>query len=293
MNTISVLNIQEFEPEVEMSNFYSNDFKTHLHKNKNLFNKPHSHDFYLCVMFTKGIGTHEIDFNSYPVKAGSVFFLKPGQTHYWTFTKQPEGYIFFHTRDFYELHFTKSKLEQFPFYFTQENSPSLQLTNDETLFIEAKFKEINKEYYSSLTYVKQKIASLIHSTYIDLARYYTQTKPIQKIASVTYLNTLNDLEKAIDKYYKQEKSASFYANLLHITPKHLNRITKSTLGKTTTDLITERVLLESKRLMVHSTNSLSQISELLGYNDYAYFSKVFKLKTNMTPLAFKKGYQNR
>jgi len=56
-------------------------------------------------------------------------------------------------------------------------------------------------------------------------------------------------------------------------------------------LITERVLLESKRLIVHSDNSLSAIAEILGYEDYAYFSKVFKAKTNMTPLEFKKSYQ--
>jgi YesN/AraC family two-component response regulator len=53
----------------------------------------------------------------------------------------------------------------------------------------------------------------------------------------------------------------------------------------------ERVILESKRLIVHTKNSLFQISEILGYKDYAYFSKIFKLKTGFTPLEFKKSYQ--
>ncbi|MBL4559957.1 MAG: AraC family transcriptional regulator [Labilibaculum sp.] len=155
----------------------------------------------------------------------------------------------------------------------------------------SRFKDINTEFYQNLIYKKQKIASLINTTYIDLARYYVKFEPTDNGTSITYIETLRALEKAIDHYYKTEKSARFYANYLNVSIKHLNRIVKSTLDKTTTDLITERVLLESKRLMVHSNNSLSTIAEILGYEDYAYFSKVFKSKTNITPLNFKKSYQ--
>ena len=102
---------------------------------------------------------------------------------------------------------------------------------------------------------------------------------------------LRQLEQNIESYYKENKSAAFYASTLNITPKHLNRITKTTLNKTTTELITERILLEAKRLIVHSNNSLSNIAELLGYEDYSYFSKIFKKHTKITPIQFKKKYQ--
>ncbi len=125
-----------------------------------------------------------------------------------------------------------------------------------------------------------------------MARHYNSVIPSSKsTTSITYIETLRILEKTIETHFKTEKSATFYANTLHITSKHLNRITKTTVGKTTTDLITERVILESKRLMVHSKNTLQNVSEILGYQDYAYFSRVFKQKTTMTPLEFKKSYQ--
>ncbi len=143
MKIIPVLNIQQFEQDTPWSDFYSNDLKSHLKKNKDLFHIPHSHDFFLCVLFTKGSGTHEIDLDTYPVKPGSVFFLKPGQTHYWTFDNNPEGYIFFHTQDFYELHFSKSKLEQFPFYYSHKNTPSLTLKLENIKYLELNFKDIN------------------------------------------------------------------------------------------------------------------------------------------------------
>lgn len=291
MKTIPILNIQQFEQDVPLSDFYSNNLKSHLKKNESFFHKPHRHDFFLCVLFTQGSGIHEIDFNTYEVTPGSVFFLKPGQTHYWKFNDLPEGYIFFHTQDFYELHFSKSKLEQFPFYYSDESTPTLTLTQSQILLLASRFKDINAEYYEDLPFKKQKISSFLNATYIDLSRYYVAFEPNKNSSSLTYIETLRTFEKAINTHYKIEKSAIFYADQLHITPKHLNRIIKATIGKTTTELITERVMLESKRLMVHSNNSLSEIADILGYADYAYFSRIFKAKTNMTPMEFKKGYR--
>ncbi|MGB5818250.1 MAG: AraC family transcriptional regulator [Saonia sp.] len=292
MKTIPILHIGQFEEEESLTDFYSNDLQSHLKKNEKIFYKPHRHNFFLCVLFTKGSGTHEIDFNTYTIQAGSVFFLKPGQTHYWKFDDTPRGYIFFHTQDFYELCFSEATLARFPFYYSHKNPPHLTLTSDELLLLEPLFQEINLEYHRNLIYKKHKLAGLIHLAYIDLARFYVTFEPSEQLSSSVYLRTLSALESSIDQFYKTEKSAKFYANELHISTKHLNRITKTTLNKTTTELITERVLLEAKRLIVHSENSLSAISEILGYGDYAYFSRVFKSKTNSTPLVFKRSYRS-
>ncbi|WP_396589893.1 helix-turn-helix domain-containing protein [Allomuricauda sp. R78024] len=291
MQHIPILNIEQFEQEESLSDFYSNDLQQHLKKNAQIIHKPHKHDFFLCVLFRKGSGVHEIDFNTYPIQPGSVFFLKPGQTHSWKFDSTPEGYIFFHTPDFYELYFLNRKLTQFPFYYSLKNPPDLTLTLEELDNIAMRFKEINIEYHQSSTYKKQKLISLVNLAYIDLTRLYASYEPIKKVLSSTYLQTLETLESIIEEDYKTGKSAKFYADKLHITPKHLNRITKTTLNKTTTELITERVLLEAKRLIVHSDNSLTKVAERLGYEDYAYFSRVFKVKTGKTPLEFKKSYQ--
>lgn len=291
MKIIPILNIHEFEPDISLSQFYCNDINEHLERNKNHFHKPHKHNFHLCVLFSQGSGIHEIDFNSYEIAPGSVFFLRPGQTHYWKFNTVPKGYIFFHTQDFYELYLSKSKLEQFPFYHTYENEPLLQLTSDEIGFSESRFKELYDEYKGNKPYRAQKIASLIHTAYIDLARKYLAKENIKKISSTTYSDTMQLLEKCIEDNFRTEKSVQYYADHLNITSKHLNRIVKATLGRTTTDIITDRVILESKRLIVHSGNSLSAVSEMLGYRDYAYFSRLFKMKTNTTPLEFKKGYK--
>ncbi len=290
MKNLPILNIEQFEEEESLTNFYCNDLGLHLKKNESIVHKPHSHDFFLCVFFSEGTGMHEIDFNTYKVKTGSVFFLRPGQTHSWKFDSVPKGYIFFHTQDFYKFYFLNKELSQFPFYYSYKNPPNLLLNSEELTVIESRFKEINNEYHENSPYKKQKLASLINLAYIDLSRIYTTIKPRKEVLSSSYLQALNNLEKTIEQFYKTEKSAKFYADKLSITTKHLNRITKSTINKTTTALITERVLLEAKRLIVHSKNPLSITAEILGYDDYAHFSKIFKLKVGVTPIGFKKKY---
>lgn len=292
MNTIPILNIRQFENHETLADFYSNDFSLHRVKNKSIIEVPHKHDFYLCVFFVEGEGIHEIDFNAYTIQPGTVFFLKPGQTHWWKFIKEPNGYIFFHTQDFYEFQFLDRKLAQFPFYYSYNNPPFLQLKPKEWNTIATKFKEINTEFYTNYTYRKQKIASLINIVYIDLTRFYTTVNTQQETSiPSTYLQFVQHLEADIEKYFKDQKSVKFYANQLNITPKHLNRIIKATLNKTTSELILDRVLLEAKRLIVHSNNNLASIAEDLGYYDYAYFSRIFKLKCGVSPKEFKNNYK--
>ena len=74
--------------------------------------------------------------------------------------------------------------------------------------------------------------------------------------------------------------------MLNISPKHLNRIAQAVAGKTATDVILERVLLEAKKELVLQQKNFNEIAYSLGYDDYAYFSRLFKKKTGETPSAF-------
>lgn len=288
---IPALNIREFEKEEQLEDFYSSSFSKHVDANRDLFYKPHSHDFFLCVFFTSGTGEHEIDFNIYDIKPGKIFFLRPGQSHFWKFDEVPEGYIFFHTQQFYDLHFLNHKLSSFPFWCSHNNPPVLKLSPNKIERIQTQFEEINSEYVKKKPYKKLKLVNLLNLVYIELSREYSGEESHLSSTSPAYIKTLGALELLVEDFHRSEKSAMFYADKLNITTKHLNRITKETLNKTTTDLITERVILEAKRLLVHSPNTFSKISEMLGFSDYAYFSRVFKARTGISPLEFKRAYK--
>jgi len=287
---IPVLHISQFLKNKPLHSLYVNSFADHIQINKNLINKPHSHNFYLCVIFTKGTGTHEIDFDSYQIEPGKVFFLKPGQTHFWKFESQPEGYIFFHSQEFYELKFLDHSLNSFPFYYSNQNPPLLQLSKEKLRYLTTVFQELFTEYREENLLREAKIISLIHYIYIELTRAYTADTIIEKLGSNSYANILERLEKLINAHFYTEKLPKFYAEKLSITTKHLNRVVQKAISKTTTTLISERIMLEAKRLIVHSNDNLANVADTLGFSDYAYFSKFFKSNTGMTPMEFRKIY---
>lgn len=287
---IPVLKIDQFQESKLLNDLYINSFSNHFELNKKLIDKPHSHNFYLCVLFTEGFGKHEIDFNSYSVNPGKVFFLKPGQTHSWQFDTKPEGFIFFHSQEFYELKFLDHTLNSFPFYYSNQNPPLLELSKTKMNALQLKFEEVYVEYKQQNILKELKIINLINSIYIDLTRAYTAEINLEKLVSPSYSVIIEHLENLINQHFYKEKLPKFYSEQLNITTKHLNRVVKKTLNKTTSQLISERIILESKRLIIHSENNLAAIANILQFSDYAYFSRFFKSKTGMTPISFRKKY---
>ena len=85
MEKLPILSINQFRIEKGKEDRYANILSHHLITHDAEINKPHKHDFYLVVLFTEGTGVHEVDFNTYPIKKGALFLIKPGQTHFWKF----------------------------------------------------------------------------------------------------------------------------------------------------------------------------------------------------------------
>jgi AraC-like DNA-binding protein len=75
---------------------------------------------------------------------------------------------------------------------------------------------------------------------------------------------------------------------MNLSPKHLNEICRVGLNKTVGDLIQQRVLLESKRLLAYTSKNISEIAEELNFSDKSYFIRFFKKYTSLPPEQFRK-----
>ena len=286
---ISILNIENFNLSEEVDNyFYSNDLGVHLKKNEHHFSTPHRHDFYLCVLIIEGEGKHEIDFTTYDVKPGRVFFLKPGQSHFWSFSSLVKGYIFFHTHEFFMLSMSELNLNEFPFYSLNESF--IDLPEGKIDFFSQAFMNINDAYYSNQIFKRAYLLSMVNLIYIDFLRLFEENSKPKLKQSVNNLILVSKLESLIDLNFKEHKKATFYAEKLNLTVRHLNRVAKEVLDKTITEMLYSKVVLEAKRLLVHSDEQLSEIAYDLGFDDYSHFSKFFKLRAGESPSSFRKRY---
>jgi len=98
---------------------------------------------------------------------------------------------------------------------------------------------------------------------------------------------LQTLKDAIEENYRSKRSASEYAELLHISTKALNRISKKHLDKTLSDLIAERIVIEAKRELYITIKPVKQIAYELGFNDEFYFSRFFKQNVSVSPQTYR------
>ena len=290
MSLLPILHINEFQFSEKAANFYANDFITHLEHYHKAITIPHRHDFYLVVLFTNGRGTHEIDFDSYPIEAGSLFLLRPGQTHNWTLSEDIEGYIFFHDKEYYNLVFSSKQIDQLPFYYSTQNSPLITLNEEQLPRVEVLFSEILSEYRGEEILKGVRLHSLVDLLYVNVSRIYLSESHSEVIVTSNYSQKLHQLEDLIETHFMYEKHPGKYAEWMFMSPKHLNRIVKTTVGKTASALISDRVMLEAKRMLIHSENSIDQIARALGYDDPSYFSRLFKKKCGETPTEFSKHY---
>ena len=89
-----------------------------------------------------------------------------------------------------------------------------------------------------------------------------------------------------------DKTASHYAQVLNISEKHLNTLSKKQFGKTTLKLIHEALLSKAKALLLQSRLTVAEVAYELGYEEHAHFSRFFKHKTGLTPISYRTMVQN-
>lgn len=98
---------------------------------------------------------------------------------------------------------------------------------------------------------------------------------------------LENLKNAIETHYKTLRSPGDYGELLHISPKALNKASKAHFNKTLTDLIAERLIIEAKRELYLTSKPVKEIAFELGFEDEFYFSRYFKKKVGVSPQIFR------
>ncbi|MCB0748041.1 MAG: AraC family transcriptional regulator [Ignavibacteriae bacterium] len=103
-------------------------------------------------------------------------------------------------------------------------------------------------------------------------------------------NLLKDFEELLSKNLNTSRSVKYYADLLAISTKKLNNITKTYWGITAKEFIEERIIHESKKILLETPDTIKQISYTLGFTEPTNFNKFFKKFTSTTPLQYREQY---
>ena len=100
-------------------------------------------------------------------------------------------------------------------------------------------------------------------------------------------NLFRRFEALLEQHHLERWTVADYANALAITPTHLNRVTRAATGDTASHLILNRMVREARRNLVYTNLPVSTIAYTLGFDDPAYFSRVYAAATGLSPRAFR------
>jgi AraC family transcriptional regulator, transcriptional activator of pobA len=123
---------------------------------------------------------------------------------------------------------------------------------------------------------------------VRLSRVVPDT--FKKGASKHNVVLMRQFEKLIEQHFREKRLPKEYAEMMFVTPNHLNALSNDVAGKSAGELIRERILLEAKRLLANSDLMISQIAAILHFEDNAYFTRFFKKYLGTTPEGFRAAY---
>lgn len=277
--------------DIDTARFPSNDLAVYklnnfIHSSKGLV-FPHRHSFYQVLYITEGTGTHVIDFNGYQIEPGSMFFLAPGQIHEWIFDDATDGIIVNFSESFFSTFLANPHyIKDFTFFIGNGTHSFVDMRGDE-LLITGLLKNIITEYNSADPSRFDVIRfQLLHLFTIVNRKLSPASEPT---TGQNYITQIRNFEKKIEQFYLTKRLPKEYAELLFITPNHLNAICKQIKGVSAGQMIRDRVQLEAKRLLVNANNNISEISTLLNFENNSYFSRFFKQHEGISPEEFRKN----
>ena len=147
---------------------------------------------------------------------------------------------------------------------------------------ESMLEEINENIEQNLDMIRLKLLELF--IIVDMC---CNNKNIKNFPQQKQM-LLRNFKQLIDKQFRLIKLPKEYAELLYVTPNHLNALCQDLLGKTAGDVIRDRILLEAKRLLTNEGMTITEIAYDLNFQDNSYFTRFFKKYTGTTPEEFRK-----
>lgn len=250
--------------------------------------EPHRHDYFTVLVVHQAKGRHVIDFNTYDLANHQIYFVSPGQVHQVIEEESSVGYVMtFSTQFLIENSIPLSFIESLNLFHDYGQSPPLTPDDNHFRKLESYADEVFALFHSEDKMKELSIGSFLKLFLIECNKVCS-INPIEANSDISENHIISAFKSMVNASYKSEHSTSYYADQLHITPDHLNRLIKNAIGKTAKEYIQSRIITEAKRLLYFSTLSNKEIGFELGFNEPANFSAFFKKCTQLSPSNFKK-----
>lgn len=272
-------------------------FNREQHECRNYLS-PNRREFYKILMVTKGVGVFTNGLNTYYIDQPTILFIHPNDIISWKNLTPGEvgGYYILFRKDFVNKHSSvKTSMDKYGF-FTDKDKKAIKLSASKASLLSGLFERMKEEELANFDYNE------------DAIQAYLQLILVESMRSVEFAmpDAVNDEYKHIHQFFsllEQEtskinfdnpiklKTAKEFANNLAIHPNHLNALLKKHTGENVSTHIKNRLLEETKVLLLQTDWTLQDIAFSIGFAEQPNFNQFFKKNTGYTPNEFRKSYR--
>ncbi|TMV48686.1 helix-turn-helix domain-containing protein [Paenibacillus mesophilus] len=253
----------------------------------------HGHEFVELIYVESGQATHLFQDISYEVRAGDIFIINPGEVHGYAIQ---DGQQIIVTNCLFDPGFIPTSLlrelrlsDALDFFYVQPflNKEArfhhkLNLRGSIEDVVRSGLKELHQELLQARPGYQAVVQLRMTELFILLSRYYTEEQRTKGGSASSEL-LVQRMCGYVERHYDQRITLSTLSELYHIGVRQLNRLFHRHKGSTVIEYLHRVRMEKAKRLLVDTDEKMNVVSEMVGYEDVAFFSKLFTRVTGTTP----------
>lgn len=229
-----------------------------------------------------------IESEPYTVKPNHLLYVSPNKKLELG-KKDYDGFAFVFNTDFFTRSDFDSSLINSPLFFNEYNDVTIcPFTYSQDFFSNyyvARLEHLkNTDEETFMLFAHNTIEALL----LEGSHYYNKTAESHSHeTSLTEHVLVNKFTVLLQQHFKKEKRVSFYASLLNITPRSLNKATLNVMHKHVKDIIIDKVVKESNRMLKYTNETIYNVAWELGFADEGNFSAFFKKHSGKSPAEYR------
>jgi AraC-like DNA-binding protein len=235
---------------------------------------PHRYAFGMVLCVTRGECTQVIDFESVRCKPGSLLGIRPGQAHRFGDERDWDGWIVLYR----------------PEAITQRMTAHLALREPEQRLVTGAIVQMKEDtrMTSPVAQLNALLRQLLSALLLRLSIFEGRGGKSDVTSKSAQRHGV--FQQLVEGNFAKWHQVAHYANRMGCSEKSLTRAAMQSAGVTAKAVIASRINLEAKRMLVHSTMSVTLIAEQLGFDDPTNFVKFFRREAHCTPREFRQRH---
>lgn len=241
------------------------------------------------LLITEGESSYRITSEEHVCSKGSLITFQKDQIQKLDFTNNIKGYILLFSNELLKERNYNLFLEiNISFLNFALSSAPITLNEKDYSEVFHIIQILNNEVSQINSLVKNDVSSSLIKRVFEILELLNSHNNIQ--LNFREVSIFKEFNLLLSNNLNKSRSVKFYANLLAISTKKLNIITKTYWSKTAKEFIEERIVFDSKKLLLDTPNTVKQISYSMGFTEPTNFNKFFKKFTDTTPLRFRESH---